>query len=267
MQTVLPGVMPGESLQTTIEAAGGSPVELVQRPEVGVVIDLTSELAQLRVDGRVVPMSAGTLPLRQRAMIRCLDLALAVPALIVALPALVAVAVAVKASSTGPVFYADTRYTRNGRGFKMLKFRSMVTNGDEVLAAHFLEHPEDETYFDEHHKLPNDPRVTTIGRMMRRWNIDELPQLWNVVRGQMSVVGPRPLLPSERQRFGAALPVVGRVKSGLTGLWQVSGRSELTFDERILHDVKYVTDRSLRGDVGIIAKTVLLMARGNPGAY
>lgn len=143
----------------------------------------------------------------------------------------------------------------------------MSVDGPAVLAEHFRHHPEDEAKFQASMKLEHDPRVTGLGRVLRRWSLDELPQLWNVIRGHMSIVGPRPLLAEEAERMGRAFPTVVRVKGGLTGLWQISGRSTLTFEERVPLDVQYVNERSLRSDLRILFTTIGQLLKGRPGAF
>lgn len=203
----------------------------------------------------------------KRLTVRLLDLIVAVPALIVSVPIVLVLAVAVRVDSTGPALFASRRITRDGRFFDMWKIRTMVTDGDRILEEHFRVHPEDRVEYDARMKLENDPRVTRLGRVLRRWSLDELPQLLNVVRGDMSIVGPRPLLAEEAERMGPAFPTVVRVKGGLTGLWQVSGRSSLTFEQRVPLDVEYANERTLRGDLRIIGKTVGQFVRGQPGAF
>ncbi len=191
----------------------------------------------------------------RRIVTRIFDLTIAVPALAVSFPVLLVVALAVSTTSAGPVLHRSPRLTRDGRRFAMWKFRSMVVDGDAVLRRHFDLHPEARDHYHRFAKLPDDPRVTRVGRFIRRWSLDELPQLVNVVRGHMSIVGPRPMLPSEAERFGPALDLVTVVKSGITGTWQVSGRSSLTFEERVVYDVRCATERSLLGDITIVART------------
>lgn len=232
-----------------------------------VVIDLTGDAPMLEVAGEPVSLDAGSVGRRRRFVTRAFDLSLAVPAAVVATPLIVVLALVVRLTSRGPAIYSSRRLTRDGEPFSMWKFRTMVTDGDVVLARHFADHPEAELEYELYRKLVDDPRVTRVGRFLRRTNLDELPQLYNVVFGRMSVVGPRPLLPEERDRFGSAIGAVCQVKGGITGLWQVSGRSDLTFDERIVYDVMYVADRTVSGDVRIIGKTVHQMFRGDSGAY
>ncbi len=143
----------------------------------------------------------------------------------------------------------------------------MSTDGDRILDEHFRQHPEDRAEFEACMKLEHDPRVTSLGRVLRRWSLDELPQLLNVIRGDMSIVGPRPLLAEEAERMGPAFPTVVRVKGGLTGLWQVSGRSSLTFEQRVPLDVEYVNGRTFRGDLRILGTTIRQFFSGRPGAF
>ena len=181
-------------------------------------------------------------------------------ALLVALPFLVAVALLVTLDSPGSPFFVQTRVGRDGRTFRLWKFRTMVTDAESVRSR--IEHLNevDGPLF----KLRNDPRVTRLGRWLRRLSIDELPQLWNVVRGEMALVGPRPPLPCEVARYDGFARRRLEVKPGLTGLWQVSGRSTLSWDEAVRLDVEYVERRSLGLDLDILRRTVaaVLTARG-----
>ncbi len=149
----------------------------------------------------------------------------------------------------------------------MWKLRTMHSDGGSTLAAHFASDPAALEAYRERMKLVHDPRITGLGRFLRRWSLDELPQLLNVVLGHMSMVGPRPLLIEEAERLGAVFPSVVTVKGGLTGLWQTSGRSDLTFAQRIPLDVRYVNERSCFGDVKILLVTVWQFLNGRPGAY
>lgn len=175
-------------------------------------------------------------------------------------PLLVVAAVAVRMSSPGPVLYRSERIGIGGEAFQMLKFRSMVIGADEQKSA--LDSDLDGVLF----KVKDDPRVTRVGSFMRRYSIDELPQLFNVLRGDMSIVGPRPPLRSEVDRYDDVVERRLLVKQGLTGLWQVSGRSDLSWEESVRLDLDYVENWSLLRDVQIIWRTVRAVTRGR-GAY
>jgi exopolysaccharide biosynthesis polyprenyl glycosylphosphotransferase len=182
--------------------------------------------------------------------------------LLVIAPLLVAVALAIRATSSGPVFFKQERVGRHGRTFSMLKFRSMVPGADRMVEA--LESESDGNGVLFKHK--NDPRVTPVGRVLRRYSLDELPQLFNVLRGEMSLVGPRPPLQTEVDKYGYDMRRRFLVKPGLTGLWQVSGRSDLSWDDSVRIDVRYVENWSLTFDLMILWKTVGAVLRGS-GAY
>jgi exopolysaccharide biosynthesis polyprenyl glycosylphosphotransferase len=175
-------------------------------------------------------------------------------------PLLLGIALAVKVTSRGPVFFRQERVGRDGQTFPMLKFRSMVVGADRMVET--LENEGNGVLF----KMKDDPRVTSVGKLLRRYSLDELPQLLNVVRGEMSLVGPRPPLPSEVGRYGFDMHRRFLVKPGLTGLWQVSGRSDLSWDDSVRIDVRYVENWSLTFDFMILWKTVGAVLRGS-GAY
>lgn len=172
------------------------------------------------------------------------------------------IALAVKIDARGPVFFRQTRVGRDGSRFRIVKFRTMVAGAEHLQAQLETRNEADGVLF----KLRADPRVTRTGRILRRWSIDELPQLWNVMRGDMSVVGPRPPLPSEVELYEGHVNRRLLVKPGITGLWQVSGRSDLTWDEAVRLDLYYVDHWSPTMDVAIILKTFSAVIRGS-GAY
>ncbi|SDZ09252.1 exopolysaccharide biosynthesis polyprenyl glycosylphosphotransferase [Geodermatophilus africanus] len=178
------------------------------------------------------------------------------------LPVLLGLAAAVKVTSSGPVLFRQERVGRDGRTFSMLKFRSMVVGADRMADDLADESDGNGVLF----KKKADPRVTHVGRVLRRYSLDELPQLINVVRGNMSLVGPRPPLRSEVERYGYDMHRRFLVKPGLTGLWQVSGRSDLSWDDSVRIDVRYVENWSLTFDFMILWKTVGAVLRGS-GAY
>jgi exopolysaccharide biosynthesis polyprenyl glycosylphosphotransferase len=177
-------------------------------------------------------------------------------------PVLLATALAVKLHDGGPVLFRQTRIGRDGRPFSCLKFRSMVTDAENLRTDLEVNHERSSVLF----KLVNDPRVTRPGKLIRRLSIDELPQLWNVLRGQMSLVGPRPPLPHEAARYGSDMRRRLRVRPGMTGLWQVSGRSDLSWDETVRLDLFYVDNWSMVQDLNILMRTVSAVL-GSRGAY
>ncbi|QCN97409.1 sugar transferase (plasmid) [Azospirillum argentinense] len=194
---------------------------------------------------------------------RALDIAVSASLLAVAAPMLGMVALAVKLDSRGPAFFPQTRVGRNGRHFSMWKFRSMHVDAErhkaELLARNHLD---GNVLF----KMRRDPRVTTVGRFIRRASIDELPQLWNVLKGDMSLVGPRPPLPSEVARYSHRDLHRLDAAPGITCLWQISGRSELPFPEQVRLDIEYIHTRSLAKDVSILARTIPAVVSAK-GAY
>ncbi|MGY1624192.1 sugar transferase [Geodermatophilus sp. SYSU D00965] len=177
-------------------------------------------------------------------------------------PVLLAIALAVGLSSRGPVFYKQYRVGRDGKTFPMLKFRSMNVDADKRLADLAARSEGNGVLF----KMRNDPRVTAVGRVLRRYSLDELPQLFNVLLGHMSLVGPRPPLPHETERYGFDMHRRFLVKPGMTGLWQISGRSDLSWDDSVRMDVRYVENWSFWMDLFILWKTVGAV-RGGSGAY
>ncbi|WP_456537745.1 sugar transferase [Blastococcus sp. SYSU D00669] len=178
-------------------------------------------------------------------------------------PLLLTIAVAVGVTSRGPVLFRQQRIGHCGEPFTMLKFRSMVQDADVLMSElNADQHRENDVLF----KMRNDPRVTPVGRFLRRYSLDELPQLHNVLRGDMSLVGPRPPLAREVEKYGEDMRRRFLVKPGLTGLWQVSGRSDLSWDDSVRIDVRYVENWSLAFDLMILCKTVKAVLRG-AGAY
>ncbi len=171
-------------------------------------------------------------------------------------------AVALYASERGPLFYCQTRIGRHGQPFTIFKLRSMRPQSESLLSAAICRDPEVGRELEAFHKLRQDPRVTRVGQILRRYSIDELPQLWNVVRGEMSIVGPRPYLPGELQDTGPSEALITSVKPGLTGLWQVRGRHCATFVERVQLDCQYVRSRGLALDLVILLLTVPALIRG-----
>jgi Undecaprenyl-phosphate galactose phosphotransferase WbaP len=192
---------------------------------------------------------------RYRVIKRCWDILLVLVSMPVMLPILGAVSAVILLNSPGPVFYSHRRIRKNGAFFSMWKFRTMCVNSTEVLEEYLARHPAAHAEWSQTHKLRRDPRITPLGSFLRRYSLDELPQLWNVLMGQMSLVGPRPIVAAEVEKYGDHFESYCRVKPGLTGLWQVSGRSELSYDARVALDCEYVRRWSLTKDFMILLKT------------
>lgn len=196
---------------------------------------------------------------------RMFDIVIASVAIIILSPLLILIAMLIRLTSPGPVLYGHERVGYNGRSFRCWKFRSMVTDADRALARHLAASPSARREWDETHKLREDPRITPLGQILREKSIDELPQLFNVLRGEMSLVGPRPVVTEELSRYGRSARHYLRTRPGITGLWQVSGRSETNYAQRVVLDRAYVQNGSLLMDFYILLRTipVVLKARGS----
>jgi exopolysaccharide production protein ExoY len=196
---------------------------------------------------------------------RGFDVTTASLALIFISPIFLMLALLVKFSDRGPIFYGHRRIGHNGQTFRCLKFRTMVVDGDRVLNAYLHANPKAQEEWRETRKLQDDPRVTVIGSVLRKLSLDELPQLINIIRGEMSVVGPRPVVEDELERYEGAAVYYLQSRPGLTGLWQVSGRNDVSYESRVAFDTHYVKNWSLRSDMLIIARTIpaVCLSRGS----
>ncbi len=192
---------------------------------------------------------------------RLLDIVGALTLALLLSPLLVVVGLAL-ARDGGPILYSHSRTGKLGKSFGCLKFRTMVPNAEQVLRDLLHSDPALRREWLQDHKLRNDPRVTTVGRFLRRTSLDELPQLWNVLKGDMSLVGPRPVVREEWARYGRRLDTYLSAKPGITGLWQVTGRSDSSYRRRVALDSYYVRRRTLLMDVGILVRTVAVVLRG-----
>ena len=201
----------------------------------------------------------------RRALKRALDLALVTAGIIAVAPLLLLLALMVRCTSSGPVFYGQRREGRE-REFRVWKFRTMRQDADAILARLLASDPALRAEWERDHKLRSDPRVTWVGNLLRKTSLDELPQLWNVLVGEMSLVGPRPVTTGEISRYGDQWELYQRVLPGITGLWQVSGRNQTTYDERVALDAFYVHNWSPWLDLVILARTVQTVLRSE-GAY
>jgi lipopolysaccharide/colanic/teichoic acid biosynthesis glycosyltransferase len=200
-----------------------------------------------------------------QTLTEAMNVTLAVIALAFLLPVMLAVAFAVYLQDGGPILFAHRRVGRNGRRFYCLKFRSMAVEAEERLAALLASDPAARTEWERDHKLKDDPRVTRLGAFLRRTSLDELPQFINVLRGEMSLVGPRPIVEAEIAKYGRRFRDYCAVKPGITGLWQVSGRNDTSYRTRVALDCVYARRRSVGLDARIIAATVpaVLTRRGS----
>jgi len=194
---------------------------------------------------------------------RAFDLVFGSALLMLFLPVLALIAFGVWRSSPGPVIYSQPRAGRGGRAFRFYKFRSMVVNSDEYLTSFLESNPEAKSQWEEFQKLDDDPRITRFGHFIRRSSLDELPQLWNVVRGDMSLVGPRPCMVDQRDFYGRHWAAYCAVRPGMTGLWQVSGRNRLTYLQRVKLDAEYVLRWSPWLDLKILLRTFKVVLSGD----
>lgn len=197
---------------------------------------------------------------------RGFDLAIALIVLCLTLPIMLAVMGIAKLTDRGPIFFGHTRIGRHGWTFKVWKFRTMRSDSQAVLEAYLRQSPQAREEWERDHKLRNDPRVTRFGRFLRRTSLDELPQLWNVIKGDMSFVGPRPIVREEIARYGDSFRLYANVKPGITGLWQVSGRNDINYEDRVQLDLFYVRHWSPWLDLYILGKTFIALA-SRDGAY
>jgi len=195
---------------------------------------------------------------------RMLDLLIAIPVFVFLLPFFVLAALLIRVESPGPVFYTDRRLGKNGKVFTCIKFRTMFVDNDATLAAHLEANSTARQCWQLYRKLPDDPRVTRLGRLLRKFTIDEFPQVINIIRGEMSIVGPRPFMIREVPDIGPHLSELLTMRPGMAGMWIAYGRNRLTFEERVSLDLKYVREWSLKLDASLFFKSLvaLLIARG-----
>jgi Undecaprenyl-phosphate galactose phosphotransferase WbaP len=201
-----------------------------------------------------------------RFLKRMIDLVVGVAVTVALAPLMGVIYVAIRIGSKGPAIYGQTRLGLDGEPFVAWKFRSMLVGADALLEAHLARNPELRAEWERDHKLKDDPRVTPVGRMLRKTSLDELPQVWNILRGEMSLVGPRPIVRAEIVKYGDCYELYQKVRPGLTGLWQVSGRNNTTYQQRVAFDEYYVRNWSVWLDLHIFIRTVKTVLLGE-GAY
>ncbi len=197
---------------------------------------------------------------------RTIDVVLILASSPISVPSILLIAFLVRNTSPGPAFYAQIRIGRHGKKFNAWKFRTMAPNAAQALQQTFQENPALQSEWEASHKLKYDPRVTRFGNFLRKFSLDELPQLWNVLAGEMSLVGPRPIVEEEIQLYGDNIGLYKTILPGITGLWQVSGRNNLPYAERVRLDEVYIRNWSVWLDLYISIKTIWVVISGN-GAY
>ena len=239
----------------------------------GAAVFDTLECASVGAGGRAVSMRPGPAaerrtgnpPSAQMILIRCFDIVSASLFLFIALPFLILMAIALQIDSPGKLFFVQQRVGRGGKMFPCMKFRTMCEDAAAVLKEHLAQCPSAREEWARDFKLRDDPRVTRLGRTLRKFSLDEFPQLINILLGHMSVVGPRPIISAEIENYGPYFADYCAVRPGLTGLWQVSGRNDLSYEERVSLDSFYVARKSIALDLSIIFRTIpaVLGARGS----
>jgi len=199
---------------------------------------------------------------------RLFDILFSLSVLILFAPVYLLLAFLIALSSSGPIFYVQERVGKNHKRFYCLKFRTMVENADDILLEIIENSPHLRQEFEDNFKLKQDPRITGIGRFLRMTSLDEFPQFWNVLKGDMSVVGPRPLVEEELPRYGRHINKILTIRPGITGLWQVSGRNDIPYPRRVQIDLYYANDKNLWMDMWIVFKTIgVVIFPKNNGAY
>ncbi|NJO41020.1 MAG: undecaprenyl-phosphate galactose phosphotransferase WbaP [Cyanobacteria bacterium CRU_2_1] len=260
----MPGV-PRNRLLSLLERYGNSFAHLLIIPDL-------FEFASLWVSAKDMGGILG-LEVRQQLLLPgprltkfLIDLAATLIGGLIVLPLIGLIAILICLDSPGPILYSHTRIGQGGHHFKAWKFRTMVKGAENRLQVYLDTHPELREGWERDRKLRHDPRVTRVGRFLRRTSLDELPQLWNILRGEMSLVGPRPIVDEEVELYGDKFELYKKVIPGLTGLWQVSGRNNITYAERVSLDAYYVRNWSVWLDLYILLRTILVVITGE-GAY
>ncbi len=197
-----------------------------------------------------------------------LDFLFSIFFLIASLPFFLLISLLIKLSSRGPIFFLQERIGKNNIPFKCIKFRTMHPEAKDILENLLMQDEKLKMEFEQTHKIKNDPRITTIGKLLRKTSLDELPQFINVLKNEMSIVGPRPIVNKEKNKYGKNLKKVLSVKPGITGLWQVSGRNNLTYKTRIKLDLNYVNNYNFLMDIRILIRTIgVILFPLDRGAY
>ena len=197
-----------------------------------------------------------------------LDFLFSIFFLIASLPFFLLISLLIKLSSRGPIFFLQERIGKNNIPFKCIKFRTMHPEAKDILANLLMKDEKLKMEFEQTHKIKNDPRITTIGKLLRKTSLDELPQFINVLKNEMSIVGPRPIVNKEKNKYGKNLKKVLSVRPGITGLWQVSGRNNLTYKTRVKLDLNYAENYNFLMDIRILIRTIgVILFPLDRGAY
>ena len=199
---------------------------------------------------------------------RTFDIIFSTSMVVISLPVTLIFCFLIKLGSRGPIFFTQVRLGKNKKPFKCIKFRTMSPEADDILENLLLNNEELKHEFEKTQKIKNDPRITPIGKFLRKSSLDELPQFINVIRGEMSIIGPRPIVESEKIRYGDNLKKVLSIRPGITGLWQVSGRNNLSYKRRVFLDLIYVKDHNFSMDFNILIRTIgVILLPFDRGAY
>ena len=197
-----------------------------------------------------------------------LDFLFSIFFLIASLPFFLVISILIKLSSRGPIFFLQERIGKNNIPFKCIKFRTMHPEAKDILENMLMKDEKLKIEFEETHKIKNDPRITTVGKLLRKTSLDELPQFINVLKNEMSIVGPRPIVNKEKKKYGKNLKKVLSVRPGITGLWQVSGRNNLTYKTRVKLDLNYIENYNFLMDIRILIRTIgVILFPLDRGAY
>ena len=219
------------------------------------VIETTTDISVEDVEITEIKTSKGITYLSD-VLRRIVDICAGLVGLLILIPLTIGVYIINKINhENGPLFFVQERIGKNGKTFKMLKYRSMVVGAEDKLKEYLKENKDAAKEYKKYKKLQNDPRITKIGRVLRKTSLDEMPQLLHLITGTMSLVGPRPYLPGEKEDMGEYYDIIIQSKPGITGLWQVSGRSNTTFEDRLFIDLEYHNNKSLKQDFKILYLT------------
>lgn len=228
-----------------------SNLSVIENNVTAVDINLENKIAERKVRNII----SGTIK-------RAIDLVAGIVGTILLIPITLFVVISNAISKdNGPIFFSQKRIGQNGKIFKMYKFRTMVVGAEDILRKHIEEQTEIGKEYIEHKKIKNDPRITKIGRFLRATSLDEFPQFINIIRGEMSLVGPRPYLPGEKTDMGEYYDYIVQMKPGVTGPWQISGRNNVEFADRLELDKEYCDNRGNRKDIKIVFKTIMKVIR------